>query len=64
MDADRSNSKDEMNQVEYHLVYQLLLGCRRYVGSGILHGMPLVQLYILRIFGSITGLLLLCTVFC
>lgn len=63
MEPDESNSKDEIKQVEYNLMYQLLLGCHRYVGSGILHGMPLKQLNFLRALGSITGLPLLCAVF-
>lgn len=63
MEPDKSDDKDEMKQVEYNLIYQLLLGCRRYIGSGILHGMPLKQLNFLRTLGSITGLPLLCAVF-
>ena len=63
MEPDESNSKNEMKRVEYNLMYQLLLGCRRYAGSGILHGMPLKQLNFLRVLGGITGLSLLCAVF-
>lgn len=62
METDKSDCKDEMKQVEYNLIYQLLLSCRRYVGSGILHGMPLKRLNFLRILGSITGLPLFCAV--
>lgn len=60
MEADKPDGEDEMNLVEYNLIYQLLLGCRRNVGSGALHGMPVS---LLNFLGVSTGLLLLCTVF-
>ena len=63
MKPGKLKGKDGMEQVEYNLIYQLLLGCHRYAGSGILRGMPLNQLHFLRILGSITGLPLLCAVF-
>lgn len=51
MESDNPNGKAEMNQVEYNLMYQLLIGWRRYVGSGAFHGMPLSWLSFL---GAIT----------
>lgn len=60
MEPDKSDGKDEMKQVEYNLIYQLLLGCHRNMGSGALQGMPLRQV---KFLGVSTGLLILWTVF-
>lgn len=63
MEPGKPDGEDKTKQVEYNLIYQLLLGCRRYVGSGISHGMPLKQINWVASLQIITGLLLICTAF-
>lgn len=54
MEPDMPDGKTEMEQVEYNLMYQLFLGCRRESGA---------QLNLLILLGVMTGLLLLFTAF-